>query len=221
MIVLNFDVKKQRVIKKNTEYLVNHTKNFLEFSFAFDELWDGLTKYIIFKYNEKNYLNILTFNEESEKYETVVPSNVLKGSMFRFTIYSVFMVAGSEERITTQEVTIKLHDSGFTTNITSVSDEDNVDIFTTLFENLNTKFDDIIIEEENIICKSEGTIVKVIPLSVFLDDYYDKTETENLLGEKADNVHNHLTSDLTDFESKVGIDLDSLLESLTENIRII
>ena len=110
MIVLNFDVKKQRVIKKNTEYLVNHTKNFLEFSFAFDELWDGLTKYIIFKYNEKNYLNILTFNEESEKYETVVPSNVLKGSMFRFTIYSVFMVAGSEERITTQEVTIKLHD---------------------------------------------------------------------------------------------------------------
>ena len=58
-------------------------------------------------------------------------------------------------------------------------------------------------------------------MSVFLDDYYDKTETENLLGEKADNVHNHLTSDLTDFESKVGIDLDSLLESLTENIRII
>lgn len=221
MIVLNFDVKKQRVIKKNTEYLVNHTKNFLEFSFTFDELWDGLTKYIIFKYNEKNYLNILTFNEESEKYGTVVPSNVLKGSMFRFTMYSVFMVAGSEERITTQEVTIKLHDSGFTTNIHSVSDEDSVDIFTTLFDNLGTKFDDLIIEDENIICKSEGTIIKVIPLSVFLDDYYDKSETENLLGEKADNVHIHLTTDVSDFENKVGIDLDALLDSLSENIRII
>ena len=221
MIVLNFDVKKQRIIKKTTEYLVNHTLHFLEFNFTFDEQWDLFSpKYIIFKYNEKNYLNILSWDNDLEKYRVTVPSIVLKGSSFRFTIYGLLYVGGHEERITTQEVTIKLHDSGFTTNFSNILDDnDNVDIFTTLHDEISTKFDDILIEEDNIICKSEGTIVKVIPLSVFLDDYYNKSETDTLFDGKADTFHNHVTSEVTDFEDKVDIDLDTLLVNLTENIR--
>ncbi|WP_406533423.1 hypothetical protein [Methanobrevibacter sp.] len=220
MIVLNFDVQKQRIIKKNKEYLANHTKNFLLLSFSFDDLWKNHPKYIIFKYNEKNYLNFLTYNGESGNYEVVVPSIVLKGLMFRFTIYELLYVGGSEERITTQEVTIKLHDSGFTEDISNISnDEDSVDIFTTLFENLSTKFDDLLIEEDNILCKSEGTIVKVIPLSAFLDDYYDKSEMDNLLEGKANNIHDHLVSDVNDFDDAVDLDLSNVLGNIAENIR--
>lgn len=222
MIILNFEVKKQRIIKKNTEYLVNHTLHFLEFYFSFDEQWDLFSpKYIIFKHNEKNYLNILTYDPDLNKYFVSVPSVVLKGSSFRFTIYGTLYVSGFEERITTQEVTIKLHDSGFTTNISSVSDNGDVDIFTTLFDDLSTKFDDIVIEEGNIICKSEGTVIKIIPLNLFLDDYYDKSEADALLYDKANTVHTHVTSEVTDFDRKVDIDLDTLLLSLTERIRII
>ena len=221
MIVLNFEVKKQRIIKKNTEYLVNHSSHFLKFDFIFDDQWDLFSpKYIIFKYNEKNYLNILTFDTDLAKHTIEVPSVVLKGSSFRFTIYGLLYVGGNEERITTQEVTIKLHDSGFTTKFSNILDDnDNVDIFTTLHNEISSKFDDLIIEGDNIICKSEGTIIKIIPLSVFLDDYYNRSETDILFDGKANNVHTHVTSEVLDFEDKVDIDLDTLLVNLTENIR--
>lgn len=222
MIILNFEVKKQRIIKKNTEYLVNHTLHFLEFYFTFDEQWDLFSpKYIIFKHNEKNYLNILTYDVDLNKYFVSVPSVVLKGSSFRFTIYGTLYVSGFEERITTQEVTIKLHDSGFTTKFDNIQSNDDVDIFTSLLDNLNTKFDDLIIEDDNIICKSEGTIVKVIPLSVFLDDYYNKSEADTLLNDKANLSHSHMVIEVVDFEDNVDVDLNVFLDSLTENIRII
>lgn len=215
-------MKKQRVIKKNTEYLVNHTLNFLEFNFLFDDQWNQFSpKYIIFKHNEKNYLNVLTYDNELEKYHITVPSIVLKGSSFRFTIYGLLYVAGSEVRITTQEVTIKLHDSGFTTDISSINenDNDNIDIFTTIFDNIHNKFDDLIIENNNIICKSEGTIVKIVPLSVFLDDYYDKSQTDYFLDNKAEKIHNHISSDVTDFGDTVDLDLNNLLDNFTQQIR--
>lgn len=220
MIVLNFDVKTQRVIKKNTEYLVNHTSNFLELHFTFDEQWNLFSpKYIIFKYNEKNYLNILDYDNELEKYLILVPSTVLKGSSFRFTIYGLLYVGGSEERITTQEVTIKLHDSGFTTDISNLPGEGDVDIFTRVFDSISTKYDEITIENDNIICKSENVVLKVLPLSTFLDDYYDKSETNNLLDDKADKIHNHIVSDVTDFGDTVDLDLNNLLDNFTQQIR--
>lgn len=222
MIVLNFDVKTQRIIKKNTEYLVNHTLHFLEFHFTFDEQWDLFSpKYIIFKYNEKNYLNILDYDMDLEKYRILVPSTVLKGSSFRFTIYGLLYVAGSEERITTQEVTIKLHDSGFTTDISNLSGEGDVDIFTRLFDSISNKYDEITIENDNILCKSDNVVLQVLPLSTFLDDYYKKSETDFLFDNKADKIHNHVVVDVTDFENNVDCDLEIFLDSLTENIRVI
>lgn len=222
MIILNFEVKKQRIIKKNTEYLVNHTLHFLEFYFSFDEQWDLFSpKYIIFKHNEKNYLNILTYDPDLNKYFVSVPSVVLKGYSFRFTIYGLLYVGSSEVRITTQEVTIKLHDSGFTTEISNINENDNgnVDIFTTIFDNISNKFDDLIIDDEKIIFKSEGTIVKTVPLSVFLDDYYDKSQTEYFLENKANRTHNHVSSDVTDLEDAVGVDVKSALNSIVTKIR--
>lgn len=222
MIVLNFDVVKQRIIKKNTEYLVNHTLNFLEFHFSFDEQWDSFSpKYIIFKHNEKNYLNILTYDTELEKYTIKVPSIVLEGSSFRFTIYGLVYVGGSEVRITTQEVTIKLHDSGFTNDISNLSEDGDIDIFTRLFDSIGNKYDEITIENGNILCKSDNVVLQVLPLSTFLDDYYKKSETDHLFDNKADKIHNHVVVDVTDFENNVDCDLEIFLDSLTENIRII
>ena len=221
MVVLNFKIIEQRIVRKNNKYLVNYSQGYLYLSFTFNETWASLKKYIIFKFKDKNYLFELEYDNESKGYLILVPSEVLKGKAFKFNIYGTM----EEDTIfiTTKDMTVRLNETGFTTDITTISNEPT-DIVSTIIEKLGNKFDDLVFEEDNVICKSGGDVVKIIPLS-FLEDYYTKSElytqeeTDDLLDGKADLIHNHITDDVTDFDDAVDLDLSNVLGTIAENIR--
>ena len=190
-MILNFDVDGQKLTKTGTAYLASHSKNYLKFNFSFSDAWNDLFKYIIFKYKEDSYQLLLEHDEGEQGYAVIVPSQVLKGKSFRFTVYGAKSLEDDEYIITTQEMSIRLHYSGYTTDITTISNEPANDIFTTILDRLSRKYDDLCFDDSQLICRAEGQTMKIIPLS-FLEDYYTKdetymkSETDELLNGKAD-----------------------------------
>lgn len=217
---LHFEIKNQLIVRTDTTQVVNKSKNIyrLNFTITGDEWWNTV-KYIIFHYNEENYQYMLEWNENAEAYSIIVPEKLLRGKSFRFTVFGIKILANEDTRITTRMMTIHSLSSGFTTNITTITDEPtSPDILTTVLERLGNKFDDLVFDEDNIICKSEGVVMEVVPLHLF-ETFYTRDETDSFLSQKAEVIHGHVVNDVSDFEENVDMDFDNFLTSLTENIR--
>lgn len=195
-LIVNFKINEQHVEKKDNVYLVNKTKNYLKFNFTFNETWDDYEKYILFHSKEKNYEFLLPYDEEMECYSITVPSQILLGKHFRFSLYGIKIIDEDETRITTNDFRVRLDHSGYTQDISSYDDDTGIDdIFTIIQMELDAKADN--------------------------DNVYNKADMALLLLGKSDLNHNHSHNDIVDFEIQVGTDLDSLLDGLTENIRIL
>ena len=135
-MLLHFDVIEQTIMRQQRKHLVNYSKNYLYLSFSFNPTWNDLTKYIIFKKDE-NYLYELKYDSENELYVVGVPSHVLETDYFTFTIYGVKIKDNHEIRITTEDIRVKLHRSGYSYSIYGVPEEEGVtDIFTVLSNGL-------------------------------------------------------------------------------------
>jgi len=217
---LHFEIKNQLIVRTDTTQVVNKSKNIyrLNFTITGDEWWSTV-KYIIFHYNEENYQYMLEWDVDAEAYSIIVPEKLLRGKSFRFSVFGIKILANEDTRITTRMMTIHSLSSGFTTNITTITDEPtSPDILTTVLERLGNKFDDLVFEEDNIICKSEGVVMEVVPLHLF-ETFYTRDETDSLLSQKAEVIHGHVVNDVSDFEENVNMDFDNFLTSLTENIR--
>lgn len=215
---LEFHITNQIIRRVDTNKVVNKSKNIYKLHFTIEgEEWEGKIKYILFHYNNENYQYLLNYDDETDKYTIVVPEQVLYGKSFRFTVFGIQIIDEEETRITTRVITVHSLTSGFTTNITTITDEPDLDIVTTLLQKLADKYDDLIFEDNNLICRSEGEVKKILTFP--FDDYYTKDEADSLLDGKAETVHNHVVDDVTDFEENVDMDFDNFLTSLTENIR--
>lgn len=105
---IKFDVYKRK-IKNPNPYLVNNSKNYIKFKFIFNnEIWIGLDKYIIFKYNEKKMIKYLG-NECV--CEIDVPNELMKYKFIKFKIQGKDK---DDEVILTKSLVIPLEKSGFT-----------------------------------------------------------------------------------------------------------
>lgn len=218
-LIVNFKVNEQHIEKKDNVYLVNKTKNYLKFCFTFNETWDDYEKYILFHSKEKNYEFILPYDDEMECYGITVPNKVLLGKHFRFSLYGIQIIDEDETRITTNDFRVRLDHSGYTQNIIPIDDDTGIDdVFANIKMLIGEKFDDLLFVEDKVLCISNGEIKKIVPLS-FLEEYYTKDESDSLLSNKANLIHNHVTNDVVDFEENVDNDLDIFLTSLTESIR--
>lgn len=217
---LCFEINNQLIKRTDNLKVVNKSKNVYRLNFTITgDKWWGTVKYILFHFNEKNYQYFLEWDENIGAYSILVPEQVLRGKSFRFTVFGIKIIADEDTRITTRMMTIHSLNSGFTTNITTITDEPtSPDILTIVLERVGNKFDDLIFENDNLICKSEGVVKKVIPLHL-LETYYTKDETDSLLLNKAELHHNHITNDVIDFTENIDLDFDNFLINLTEKIR--
>ena len=124
---LEFNVVNQSLSLNDNDYvLVDKSNNYLNILIDYTtEEWDNAIKYVLLKNKQKE-----AFLFEYSNTGVKVPSKVLTGNNFRIMTYGV-----SEDniRVTTNELLIRLNKSGFTSEISSINDEDiDIDIFTSM-----------------------------------------------------------------------------------------
>lgn len=161
---LNFKVNNQILSRVDKQVLVNKSVNyvFCNFEFQTDD-WEATDKFVIFKDSwGKAYTISLGI---SNTIRCVVPQEALKGTHFKISVYT----GDSESLITTNELTILLIPSGYTTNITPTSSGDP-DIFIQIFEELETKIDSIIYEDGFLRCYADGKLITELELPLIVDD---------------------------------------------------
>ena len=160
--ILSFSVYGQYCKRTDHKTVVNKSKNILKCKFLFKtDVWDNVEKFVLFKNKTDNYQIHLG---RGCNVDCIVPWEVLKGKYFRLTVYG-----GDEtDLVTTNEVTIPLVKSGYTTDITPTVPPSK-DVFIEIFEELDTKYDDLQYEDYCIKCYSNGVLKNVIDLP-FVDD---------------------------------------------------
>lgn len=178
---LKFEIKNQRITRKDDEYTVNLSQDYLECDFTFlSDDWEDLTKYVTFTVKGRGY------RYELDEHDNVrVPNDILKYKYFYIKLHGV----SNENRtvVTTDELIILLKITGYKDNLQPSSEEHSGDVITLLKEKLDTKIDHFKLNDTNLVCYSGDTIIQIIPFK-FLENYYTKTETDNLLKKTIVNV---------------------------------
>lgn len=176
--------------------VVNKLRNILIVRFDFDSWWDDLNVFAIFKNKSESYC--LAVDVQNSVGECVVPHEVLHERWFRLTLYG-------GDLLTTNEVTIYLEESGYTTDISATSDP-SPDVFVQVFEKLEDRAD----------VNHTHSISGVDNLNDELESIHNELNLKSNVG------HNHTSNDVTDFskslENEIDEDLDLLLLNLSEKI---
>ena len=108
-VTLSFKVEGDHLIRLDTEKITNKTRNYILLDFtSFSEDWEDLDIYLILQDEQKN--NYL-FDLNEETMTVTVPEIVLRGGLFKLTVFGF----NDDERITTNIRTIPLRPSGYTT----------------------------------------------------------------------------------------------------------
>lgn len=197
---LNFEVKEQIIKRLDNNVLVNKSKNYVLCHFDFKTIeWEDENKFAIFKDSwGHSYKCVLGTDSICECY---VPNDALKGTSFKVSVYC-------GDLITSNELTIILIPSGYTTNITSPSGFEDSDVFVTIFDELESKIDKVLYADSSIQCWSGSTLLYEIPLVV--DSALDNNSTNP--------VENRVVSDaldgkadIFDFVEKMDITIQNLI----------
>ena len=137
-VTLSFKVKGDHLIRLDKEKITDKTRNYILLSFSsFTEEWDELNIFLILQDEEKmNYL----FDLNEQEPIVTVPEPVLRGGMFKVSVFGF----NEDQRITTNQRTIPLRPSGYTTShIRPVEPGDySKDIFEDFMGKMDTLVDD-------------------------------------------------------------------------------
>ncbi len=206
---LKFEIKQQHIHRTDNEIPVNKSHDYLDAEFKFlTSEWEGLTKTVLFKIplpkgKEKSYAMQL---DSSNTSVITVPWEVLQGHVFKVSVF-----AG--DLITANEVLVYLEESGYTTNVSSTSNP-SPDIFTDVFNKLSEKYDNIEIDGEFLLCYSEGQFVNKVDISEI------KVKWSNIEGKPNEfppSSHNHVATDVTDFDDELDDLIDCMINELNKN----
>ena len=177
---IGFKIKNQTLKKigKNNKP-ANKSQEFLEFSFDFTTLdWDDLSKFALFGCRGKNY-RVALVNDKC-----IVPNAVLLEDKFVFSVYGV---DNENVRATTNQLTVYLSDSGYTTDVEN--DIDDTD---------PTIVEQIYIDIAKAEIDAKGYADNGLALKV--DKTMYDAKVEELENGKSDVGHTHTESDITDLK---------------------
>ena len=183
-MILKFKIKNQKLVREDDEYLVNLSTEYLECHFDFlTQDWDNVEKYATFKVKGKSYLYQITDNKVK------VPNDILQYKYFYIKLHGTDNT--KNQKITTDELIIILKITGWKSqdSYTPSHDLTTKDVVTLMKEKLDTKVDHFELTDTNLICYSGENVVQIIPFT-FLENYYDKTEIDNMFKKTIVNVDN-------------------------------
>lgn len=175
MINLNFEVNQQSLQLMNDESLANHSRNIIRANFTFKgEIWENIDKFAIFKDSWGNKTRVYL-----EDNSCLIPSTVTGGTFFRVSLY-----AG--DLITTNYVTIPLT-STISPGCGCDPNSEYTNLFNTIFQELRTKYDDLILEDNKLYCYNNGDIIKILSFDeLILNNHYTKEYIDSELSKKYD-----------------------------------
>lgn len=173
-MILKFEIHNQKLIRKDEVYLVNLSQEYLKCEFRFSSEWESLTRYVTFSVKGRHYRFEITGSQVK------VPNDVLKYKYFYIRVHGTD--SNGEQVITTDELIILLKISGHNNELSPSGDVEVTDVLTLVKAKLKEKIDHLVLNEHNLVCYSEGEIVEIIPFD-FLQNYYDKSEVNDLLNE--------------------------------------
>ena len=130
---LCFEINNQKLTEiPNKDFLVNKTQNYLSLNFSFSSEWDDFIKYVILK-DTKNRPYLFHYTDEA----VIVPSIILQNKYFRITCFGWH----DDVRVTTNEISVNLHSSGYTSEFVPIDPDHSKDVITEILEALDTKAD--------------------------------------------------------------------------------
>lgn len=194
--MIELDITNQKLEIVDTKYLVNKSHNYLKIKFNFNTSdWIDRTKFCLLQNNER-----VTYQFLIENGKVIIPSSVLKGKYFKISVYGV---AEDNSRITTNQIRMKLAESGYTDEISPVDDVGR-DVFIVIFEILETKlsFDDIDLAFD---VESFNPIANSV--------------VANALNLKSDIRHHHTANEVSGIDEIAGVEIKRAYTLLGNKIR--
>ena len=199
MKTLNFEINNQIIKRLDDNILVNKSKNYVKCSFEFKtEDWQELPKFALFKDDWGNTYR--THLGTGCTFECAVPHDALRGTSFKVSVYG-------GDLVTTNELRVLLIPSGYTTRIATASPEEK-DVFVEIFEELQTKIDKVIYEDNCIRCYAGDELLCEVQLIV----------DEELSGTSINPVQNRVVNealegkeDAFDFVDRLDITIQNMI----------
>lgn len=132
-MTLNFKIQNQQLTQIGETKPANHSQEYLELSFEFLTTdWTGLTKFGLFTNQNGLKYRVALTNDK-----VIVPNSCLTDVKFKFSIYGVL----DDVRITTNQLTIYLKDSGYVRDVENDIPDDDPTIVEAIYEALDSKSD--------------------------------------------------------------------------------
>lgn len=213
-MILKYKIKKQQIIKikRKEENPIQHSINYLKLAFIFkDEDWTDLIKFIQFKFKGETYQYYLDDIDEEGFYNITVPSFILEGKGFHFTIYGT----DNQVRITTETIEINIIENDYTKNISPINpDEDPEDITTKIFKILETKVDKVDGKE---LSTNDFTDVLLNKLNN-VEDYATHNIIDNVISPDSENAVQNKIINGELVKKMEDSDLNLMLIALTDRI---
>ena len=199
MIDISFAINDKNIIQRlDNNIIIEMSTNYL-CHFTFDgEQWEDEEKFVIFK-NNKNKAYVASLGTEMEC-ETVIPQDALYGCVVKSSVY-----AG--DLYTTNELSLIVTATGYTENVISETPGFK-DAFIRAYERIEKKFDEAILEGNNIIFFANGNRIATLNLDTVV--LQQQSDWEELDPENRAYIKN---------KPDIDMDFTNLLISITENIR--
>lgn len=240
MIDLYFTITSQNFLHRIDSNLIqNQIDEEYICHFVFEgEDWQDKEKFVTFFVKNNKYTASLGFENECE---SPIPFAALAGCIINIKIHA-------EDIITRNQVSLVVLQPKEQIIYDCQKQEDYHDVYAEAFNQINTKFDEVRVENNELVFYSNGKEVARVLLTNIEGKQSDWKETDesssqyiknkptiinnfryendNLICLEDEEVkqtvslkHNHQSTDVVDFDEEVDIDLNNLLISITENIR--
>lgn len=217
---LEFNVNNQTLKRKDSNQVVTSSSEYLRLVFDFEtDDWENVSKYAFFRTGHVNYPFELTEDK------VIVPAYFLND---KYLLFGLFGVGDGDIRITTNVLRLHLENSYYDSETVDVRNflevevdrlDGRIDGKVDIIEGKMLSTNDFTDYYKNFLDGFDGNI------EAFLEDHKEEIE-ELLIGEalrsKADKVHKHTESDITDLKdyalaSYVDDELDLKVNNTTFN----
>ena len=198
---LNFEIQKQILKRLDENILVNKSKNYVKANFTFNTIeWRNIEKFVIFK-DSWGHAYVQSLGKSCDC-TCDLPDEVLKGTHIKVSVYG-------GDRVTSNELTILLLPSGYTTEITPTTDGSK-DVFVRIFEDLESKIDYVDYTENSIRCYAGNEIICEIPIISIVDDELSEISVNPVQNKVISNALNN-KEDIYDFIERMDLTIRNMI----------
>ncbi len=244
---LEFSIKNQTLKRNESLTVVNKSKNIVKCLFTFedpsdeDNIWDNINKFVIFKDSWGNDITLF-LGKTIDTLSVVVPDTILQGTYFTLTVYGGDLITTNYVTVPLKQSGYNHHHGDGSCY------HEHKDIFTDIFDRLDETVEDISFSNGCLHIYKDHKLVESVCLDFanetsvreWMQEYSDRfnslLETKVNHSDLSDVAfsgdyndlanrppefspsHNHISSDIIDLNNTIDVDIETLLDTLVEDI---